>query len=71
LSYLKNLNSAMKKTKLIDTQIVCALHQAHTDATVAKACHKMDSSEATYYNWKKKYGSWGVPELCQLKQLED
>jgi putative transposase len=26
-------------------------------------------SEATYYNWKKKYGGLSVPELCPLKQL--
>ncbi|RFP63324.1 hypothetical protein D0N36_20050, partial [Hymenobacter lapidiphilus] len=25
----------------------------------------------TYYNWKKKYGGLGVPELRRLKQLEE
>lgn len=24
-----------------------------------------------YYNWKKKYGGLGVPELRRLKQLEE
>lgn len=27
--------------------------------------------EATFYNWKKKYGGLGVSELRHLKQLED
>jgi putative transposase len=31
----------------------------------------MGISEATFYNWKKKYGGLGVNELRQLKQLQD
>ena len=31
----------------------------------------MGINEAIYYNWKKKYGGSGVPELCWLKQLEE
>jgi putative transposase len=50
---------------------VFALRQADTGVTVAEVCRKMGISEATYYNWKKKYGSLGVPELRRLKQLEE
>jgi putative transposase len=28
-------------------------------------------SEQTFYRWKKKFGSRGVAEVRQLKQLED
>lgn len=31
----------------------------------------MGVSEATFYNWKKKYGGLGVSELPRLKQLEE
>jgi len=31
----------------------------------------MGISEATFYNWKKKYGGVGVNELRQLKQLQE
>lgn len=31
----------------------------------------MGISEATFYNWKKKYGSLGVSELRRLKNLEE
>jgi putative transposase len=31
----------------------------------------MGISEATFYNWKKKYGGLGVTELRRLRQLED
>ena len=39
--------------------------------TVAEVCRKMGISEATFYNWKKKYGGLGVSELRRLKQLEE
>ncbi|MEC5208825.1 putative transposase [Vogesella perlucida] len=31
----------------------------------------MGISEATFYNWKKKYGGLGVSEFRRLKQLEE
>ena len=31
----------------------------------------MGISEATFYNWKKKYGGIGVSELRKLRQLEE
>ena len=34
-------------------------------------CRKMGTSEATFYNWKKKFGGMGVTELRRLRQLED
>src|SRR5258708_27525756 len=32
---------------------------------------KMGISEATFYNWKKKYGGLGPDELRRLRQLEE
>ncbi len=60
----------MKKTKFTEAQIVFALRQADTGTVVAEVCRKMGISEATFYNWKKKYGGLGVPELRRLRQLE-
>ena len=34
-------------------------------------CRKMGISEATFYNWKKKFGGMGVTELRRLRQLEE
>lgn len=31
----------------------------------------MGISEATFYNWKKKFGGMGVTELRRLRQLEE
>ncbi len=61
----------MKKSKFSDEQIAFALRQAETGTKVSEVCRKMGISEATFYNWKKKYGGLGVSELRRLKQLEE
>ncbi len=61
----------MKKTKFTEAQIAFALKQADTGTRVEEVCRKMGISEATFYNWKKKYGGLGVSELRRLRQLED
>jgi putative transposase len=60
----------MKKSKFTEQQIVFALHHAETGVKVEEVCRKMGISEATFYNWKKKYGGLGVSELRRLKMLE-
>jgi putative transposase len=50
---------------------VFAIKQSETGVGVAEVCRKMGISEATFYNWKKKYGGLGVTELRRLKQLEE
>jgi putative transposase len=52
-----------------EAEIVFALRPADTGITVAEVCRKMGISEATYYNWKKKYGGLGIPELRRLRNL--
>ena len=61
----------MKKTKFTEQQIVFALKQAETGTRVDEVCRKMGISEATFYNWKKKYGGLGINELRELKQLKE
>jgi putative transposase len=52
-------------------QIAFALRQAESGVPVAEICRKIGITEQTFYRWKKKYGSLGVPELRRLKHLED
>jgi putative transposase len=52
-----------------EAEIVFALRPADTRITVAEMCRKMGISEATYYNWRKKYGGLGIPELRRLRKL--
>ena len=61
----------MKKSKFTEAQITFALRQAEQGTRVTEVCRKMGVSQATFYNWKKKYGDMGVPELRRLRQLEE
>ena len=61
----------MKKTRFTEQQIAFALRQAETGTRVVEVCRKLGISDATFYNWKKKYGGLGVSELRRLKQLEE
>ena len=61
----------MKKSKFTESQIVLAIKQSETGVAVSEVCRKVGISEATFYNWKKKYGGLGVTELRRLRQLEE
>lgn len=61
----------MKRSKFSESQIIFAIKQAETGIRVSEVCRKMGISEATFYNWKKKYGGLGVSELRRLKNLEE
>jgi putative transposase len=62
---------AVKKSKCTEEQIAFALKQAELGTPVEEVCRKMGISDATFYNWKKKYGGLGPSELRRLKQLEE
>ncbi len=61
----------MKRSKYTEQQIAFALKQAELGTPVEEVCRKMGISDATFYNWKKKYGGLGPSELRRLKQLEE
>jgi putative transposase len=61
----------MKKKRFTEEQIMFALRQEDSGIQASEVCRKMGVSEATFYRWKKKFGSLGLPELRRLKQLEE
>lgn len=61
----------MKKSRFSEQQIAFILKQGDEGVTVAEICRKAAVSEATYYNWRKKYGGLMPSEMKRLKQLED
>jgi putative transposase len=61
----------MKKSKFTEAQIVFALKQSETGVSVEEICRKLGISQATFYNWKKRYGGLDPSELRRLKQLEE
>ena len=61
----------MKKSKFTDEQIAFAIKQVETGTPATEVCRKMGISEATLYNWEKKFAGMGAAEVRRLKQLED
>ena len=61
----------MKTSKFTETQIAFALKRAELGTKVEEVCRKLGFSEATFYNWKKKYGGVGPSELRRMRQLEE
>jgi putative transposase len=61
----------MKKTRFTETQIVAILKQQEAGIKVADLCREHGISDATFYNWKAKYGGMDISELKRVKQLEE
>ena len=47
------------------------MKQGDEGVSVAEICRKAGISQATYFNWKKKYAGMLSPDMKKLKQLED
>jgi putative transposase len=61
----------VKRSKFTEAQIVFILRQAEEGTAVAEVCRKAGISDATFYNWKKRYGGLMPSEVQRLRQLED
>lgn len=60
----------MKKTRFTESQIIGVLNEQEQGMKVSDLCRKHGISDATFYNWKSKYGGMKVDELKRLKELE-
>jgi len=58
------------KKRFTEEQIIGVLKEAEAGAKPAELCRKHGISDATYYNWKAKYGAMTVSEAQRLKELE-
>ena len=61
----------MKRKRFTEEQIIGILKEHDLGAKTADLCRKHGISEATFYNWKSKFGGMDVSEAKRLKQLQD
>ena len=61
----------MKASRFSEAQKAFVLKQGADGVAVAEICRKVGISQATYFNWKKKYDGLLPTEMRQLRELED
>jgi putative transposase len=61
----------MKKKNFSEAQIVSILKSQESGRTVKEICREIGISDATFYNWKAKYGGMEVSDVVRMKDLQD
>lgn len=56
----------MNASKLSEAQIAFGLKQAQDGAPVVEVCRKVGISDATFYNWRKKYAGLMPSEMKRI-----
>ena len=60
----------MKKSRFTETQIIGILKESDSGVPIKEICRTHGISDATYYNWKSKYGGMSSSDLKRLKEME-
>ncbi len=58
------------KKRFTETQIVAAIKKQEAGVAVKDICRDLGISDATFYNWKAKYGGMEASDVARLKELE-
>lgn len=61
----------MRKARFTEHQIIAVLKSVEAGRTVKDVCREAAISEASYYNWKAKYGGMEAADIKKIKDLED
>jgi putative transposase len=62
---------ARRKSQFTEQQIVGILKQHEAGVKVADLCREHGISNATFYQWKAKYGGMDASQLRQVKDLQE
>lgn len=58
------------KNRFTEGQIVAAIKKQEAGIPVKEICRELGISDATFYNWKAKYGGMEASDVARLKELE-
>ena len=61
----------MRKSKFSENQIIGILKEVEAGRLVKEVCRERGISDATYYQWKSKYGGMEASDIKRLRELED
>ena len=61
----------MRKSKFSEHQIIAILKAVEAGRTVKDVCREPEISDATYYQWKSKYGGMQASDIKRLRELEE
>jgi putative transposase len=61
----------MKKSRFTEPQILTILKQGESGVPVPDICREHGISNATYYNWRSKYGSMDALLMSEMKAMAD
>ena len=61
----------MKKSRFTESQIIGILKDAESGVPVTELCRTHGMSDATFYNWRVKYGGMNVSMMKRMKELEE
>ncbi len=61
----------MRKARFTESQIIAVIKAVEAGRTVKDVCREAGVSDATYYNWKAKYGGMEISEIKRMKDLEE
>lgn len=58
------------KKRFTESQIVAAIKKQEAGIAVKDLCREIGISDATFYNWKAKYGGMEASDVKRMKELE-
>ena len=60
----------MKRTRFTESQIVASIKKQESGIPAKDVCRELGISDATFYNWKAKYGGMETSDVKQKKEME-